>query len=148
MQALRSMTSPFPLCGMRLFRAGLAGAAFLLFSGCAGPRPAAEALLAPLPGYAVTGRAVFAEQDDGVQLTAHVTGLGPGAHRLRLAVAGGCEASAADGRVLPLSAADAWSNAAAGAVLSGLTFAELPGKAVIVEAIPADPLACGVIAKH
>lgn len=142
------MTNPFSLHGMRLFRGGLAFAAALMAAGCAGPQPAAEALMAPLPGRAVTGRTVIAVQDTGVQLTAHVTGLGPGGHRLRLAVPGGCEAPAAGGRELPLTEADAWGNAGAGAVLAGLTFAEILGKAVIVEALPSTPLACGAILRR
>lgn len=142
------MTNPFSLQGMRLFRGGLACAAALMAAGCAGPQLAAEALMAPLPDHAVTGRVVFAAQDAGVQLTAHVTGLGAGVHRLRFAVPGGCEAPAAGGRELPLTEADAWGNAGAGAVLAGLTFAEILGKAVVVEAPPSAPLACGAILRR
>lgn len=135
--------------GFRLFRGGLACAAALLASGCAGPRLAAEALMAPVQGSTVTGRAVFAEQGAGVQLTAHVTGLGPGAHRLRLQAQGGCEKTdSAGGRELPLSETNAWGNASYNTVLAGLTFVEILDKAVVVEAVPAGPLACGVAVKR
>jgi Cu/Zn superoxide dismutase len=132
--------------GLHLFRGGLACAAALLVSGCAGQRLAAEALMAPVPGGLVTGRAVFAEQGAGVVLAAHVTGLGPGAHRLRLQATGGCaKPESAGGRELPLTEADAWGNAGASTVLSGLTFVEILDRTLVVESVPAGPLACGVI---
>ena len=142
------MPKPFPTQGLRFLRGALACAAVLLGSGCAGQRLTAEVLMAPVQSSAVTGRAVFTEQDVGMRLTAHVTGLGAGEHRLRLTAQGGCEGPLGVAHEWPLSQVDAWSNAGIGAVLPGLTFAEILGKAVVVEAVPAGPLACGVAARR
>jgi len=143
------MLKPFPMQGLHLFRGGLVCAAALLASGCAGQRLAAEALMAPAPGGAVTGRAIFVEQGAGVGLTAHVAGLAPGVHSLGLGGQGGCETSGATApRELARAETDAWGNAGFTAVLRGLTFAEIVGRPVAVHAATRERLACGVIVKR
>ena len=78
---------------MRLAILATASAAVFL-SACAGTTggPSAEAQLAPTRGFDTTGTVTFTQKGDGVQVTASVSGLTPGAHGFHIHEKGDCSA--------------------------------------------------------
>lgn len=149
---------------MRLAILATASAAVFL-SACAGTTggPSAEAQLAPTRGFDTTGTVTFTQKGDGVQVTASVSGLTPGAHGFHIHEKGDC--SAPDGMSagghfnpgghphghphqgphhagdMPMLEADSYGNARLSADLAGVTLegaTGIVGKGVIVHVAPDD----------
>jgi len=124
----------------------------------------AEAVLKPTKGNATSGTVNFREQGNGVLVTAHVSGLTPGAHGFHIHDKGDCSASdgtSAGGHFnpagkphghpehaerhagdLPQLLANASGNAELNVVVSGITIGEgasnIVGRGLIVHAAPDD----------
>jgi Cu-Zn family superoxide dismutase len=142
-----------------------AASAALLLTACAGTGagPGAEAKLAPTQGNTTTGTVVFVQKGDSVKVTAHVSGLTPGAHGFHVHEKGDCSApdgTSAGGHFnpgghphgdpqqgphhagdMPMLQSDAHGNAKLIASLSGVALegpSGIVGRGVIVHAAPDD----------
>lgn len=144
----------------------LAASAAVLLSACAGHGrggPSAEAKLTPTQGTTTTGTVIFVQKGNDIEVTAHVSGLTPGAHGFHIHEKGDC--SAPDGMSagghfnpgghphghphqgphhagdMPMLETDSYGNAKLVAVLPGLTLEGangIVGRGVIVHAAPDD----------
>lgn len=135
----------------------------VLVAGCAtggGGGPAAEAVLQPTQGNAAAGTVSYRQRPGGVQVTAEVSGLTPGAHGFHIHEKGDCsapDATSAGGHFnpagkphgdplhgehhagdMPQLEAGADGRAKLVADLAGVTLESIVGRGVIVHAAPDD----------